>query len=214
MNTQPSGARHLVLGTVSFAICFAAWGLISAFAPSFRQQFHLTASQTALLVAVPVLLGALARIPMGMLTDRFGGRITFALLIAFIILPLLAVPKAQGLRQLLVIGFFLGMAGSSFAIGIGYVSRWYAMERQGSALGVYGLGNIGQSAAVFLGPVLALRYGFGSVYYGMAVLCAVWAIVFYSLARNAPVTVRPKSVGDMLRVLEGACRGRSQRSIS
>src|ERR1051326_6384729 len=149
MNTNPSGTRHLALGTISFAICFAAWGLISAFAPTFRQQFHLTASQTALLVAVPVLLGSFARIPMGMLTDRFGGRIVFAALIAFVIFPLLAVPRAQGLHQLLLVATFLGVAGSSFAVGVGYVSRWYGMERQGSALGVYGLGNIGQSAAVF-----------------------------------------------------------------
>ena len=196
-----SSSRHLALGTISFAICFAAWGLISAFAPAFRQQFHLSASETALLVAVPVLLGALARIPMGMLTDRFGGRIVFALLMGFVGLPLLAVPRTSGLQQLLVVAFFLGMAGSSFAVGVGYVSRWYAMERQGSALGVYGLGNIGQSAAVFLGPVVALRYGFGSVFRGMAVVCAVWAIIFFVLARNAPVSVRPKSVSDMLRVL-------------
>ncbi len=201
MARNPSVARHLLLGTLSFAICFAAWGLISAFAPTFRQQFHLSASQTALLIAVPVLLGSLARIPMGMLTDRFGGRTMFALLIAFVALPLLAVPRASDLRQLLFIAFFLGMAGSSFAIGVGYVSRWYAMERQGSALGVYGLGNIGQSAAVFLGPLVAARYGVASVYRGMALLCAVWAVVFFLFARNAPLTVRPKSVGDMLRVL-------------
>ncbi|MGA7365240.1 MAG: hypothetical protein WBX04_08940, partial [Candidatus Sulfotelmatobacter sp.] len=69
---QGSQNRHLLLGTVSFTFCFAAWGLISAFAPHFRELLHLSATQTAFLVAVPVLLGALARIPMGMLTDRFG----------------------------------------------------------------------------------------------------------------------------------------------
>jgi MFS family permease len=74
MMKSASGARHLALGPISFAICFAAWGLISAFAPAFRQQFHLSASETALLVAVPVLLGSLACIPKGVLTDRFGGR--------------------------------------------------------------------------------------------------------------------------------------------
>jgi MFS transporter, NNP family, nitrate/nitrite transporter len=200
-STEHSGARHLALGTISFAICFAAWGLISAFAPTFRQQFHLTASQTALLVATPVLLGALARLPMGMLTDRFGGRIVFSLLLGFVVLPLLAIPKVSGLNQLVSVAFFLGMAGSSFAVGVGYVSRWYSMERQGSALGVYGLGNIGQSAAVFLGPVLAARFGFASVYHAAAILCGVWAVVFFLGARNAPVTVRPKSVADMLAVL-------------
>ena len=99
MNGSPSSARHLALGAITFAMCFAAWGLISAFAPVFRQRFHLTASQTALLVTMPVLLGSLARIPVGMLTDRFGGRIIFALLAAFVALPLIAVPNASGLRQ-------------------------------------------------------------------------------------------------------------------
>jgi hypothetical protein len=72
--------RHLALGTISFVLCFAAWGMISAFAPRFREIFHLTASQTALLIAVPVLLGSLARIPMGILSDRFGGRSVFTVL--------------------------------------------------------------------------------------------------------------------------------------
>ena len=75
--------RQLALGTVSFAICFAAWGLISAFAPKFREMLHLSASQTALLIAVPVLLGSLARIPMGLLTDRYKGRFVFAALMLF-----------------------------------------------------------------------------------------------------------------------------------
>ena len=79
-NPQASQNRHLLLGTVSFTVCFAAWGLVSAFAPHFRQLLHLSATQTAFLVAVPVLLGSLARIPMGMLTDRFGGRIVFSAL--------------------------------------------------------------------------------------------------------------------------------------
>ena len=73
-NPGSAQSKHLLLGTVSFTVCFAAWGLISAFAPHFRQQFHLSATQTAFLVAVPVLLGALARLPIGMLADRFGGR--------------------------------------------------------------------------------------------------------------------------------------------
>jgi NNP family nitrate/nitrite transporter-like MFS transporter len=175
--------------------------LISAFAPVFRQLFHLSATQTALLVAVPVLLGSLARIPMGMLTDRFGGRVTFSCLMFFVALPLALVPLAGTYRDLLMVAFFLGMAGSSFAIGIGYVSRWFAMEKQGSALGVYGLGNIGQSAAVFLGPVVAAAFGLQAVYWGMAAVMVIWAAVFAWLARDAAGTVRPKSLGEMFSVL-------------
>ncbi|HET8667909.1 MAG TPA: MFS transporter, partial [Terriglobales bacterium] len=199
---RPSNpSQHLALGTISFAICFAAWGLISAFAPYFRQLLKLSATQTAFLVAVPVLLGSVARIPMGMLADRFGGRVVFSVLMFIVSVPVFLVPKAATYNNLLIVAFFLGLAGSSFAIGVGYVSRWYGMERQGSALGVYGLGNIGQSAAVFLGPLLALRIGQGSVFWAVAVLLIAWGVVFLIFARNAASTVRPKSIRDMVGVL-------------
>ena len=200
-NPTPSNARHLALGTVSFAVCFAAWGLVSAFAPRFRELFSLTATQTAFLVAVPVLLGSLARLPVGMLADRFGGRTVFAILMLLVAVPAWLVPQAGSYQSLLVIAFFLGMAGSSFPVGVGYVSRWTPAERQGSALGVYGLGNIGQSAAVFLGPLVAARIGWQPVYRGAAVLLVVWGVAFGLLARNAPSAARPKGVADMLRVL-------------
>lgn len=201
MTSQNSQNRHLLLGTVSFTTCFAAWGLISAFAPSFRQQFHLSATQTAFLVAVPVLLGALARIPIGMLADRFGGRTIFTLLMFFIAVPVALVPTVDSYRNLLAVAFLLGMAGSSFAVGVGYVSRWFSMESQGSALGLYGLGNIGQSAAVFLGPLVAASFGLRAVYWGMSLILLVWAGVFVIFARNATQTIRPKGVREMLRVL-------------
>src|SRR5438067_12142939 len=127
--------RHVALGTISFTVCFAAWGLIGAFAPRFREMLGLTASQTALLVAVPVLLGSLARIPMGMLTDRFGGRVIFSVLMAAVALPVWMVPEQSTYSSLLAVAFLLGLAGSSFAIGVGYVSRWTPPDRQGSEIG-------------------------------------------------------------------------------
>ena len=192
-----SNRRHVVLGTISFTVCFAAWGLISAFAPRFRELLHLSASETALLVAVPVLLGSLARIPMGMLTDRYGGRAIFAILMAAVSVPVWLVPLTSTYTGLLTVAFFLGLAGSSFAIGVGYVSRWTPAERQGSALGVYGLGNIGQSAAVFLGPLLAARVGIGTVYRGVSVILLVWAGVFALTARDAPRAARGAGPGMM-----------------
>ena len=205
MCIEPVDRRHLVLGTISFTVCFAAWGLISALAPRFREALHLTTSQTALLTAVPVLLGALARIPMGMLTDRFGGRAVFALLMAVVAVPVWLVPHQATYASLLVAAFFLGLAGSSFAIGVGYVSRWAPAGRQGSALGVYGLGNIGQSVALFLAPVLAARAGLPTVFNAMAVLLLVWAAAFAVLARDAPVAAgaaaQPRGIAAMLQVL-------------
>jgi NNP family nitrate/nitrite transporter-like MFS transporter len=195
--------RHLALGTISFTVCFAAWGLIGAFAPHFRDLFHLSASQTALLVAVPVILGALARIPMGVLTDRFGGRAVFAVLMLAVAPPAFLAPRMASYGDLLVVAFFLGLAGSSFAVGVGYVSRWAPADQQGSALGVYGIGNIGQSAAVFLGPVIAAWAGIGPVFGGTAVLLVIWAAAYALLARNAPAPedAPARGIGPMLAVL-------------
>lgn len=204
MNRTPATSRpnlQLALGTVSFAICFAAWGLISAFAPRFRESFHLTATQTAFLVAVPVLLGALLRIVTGMLADRFGGRTVFALLMILVAVPACMVPLVPSYEKLLYAAFFLGIAGSSFAVGVGFVSRWFPPEKQGGVLGISGLGNIGQSAAVFIGPVLAVVVGWQNIFRGMAVLLVIWGVAFFLLARNSPKTVRPSGLGAMLQIL-------------
>src|SRR5499433_1435653 len=190
MASENSAPRlQLLLGSVSFAICFAAWGLISAFAPRFRELFHLNATQTAFLVAVPVLLGALLRIVTGMLADRFGGRAVFAALMLVVAIPAYVVPSVSSYQNLLYVAFFLGIAGSSFAVGAGFVSRWFPPEKQGSALGVYGLGNIGQSATVFLGPVLAAMVGWQNIFRGMTALLVVWGVIFFLVARNSPKAV-------------------------
>src|SRR5512144_336820 len=123
--------RHLLLSTLSFTLCFAMWGLIGAFGPVFSQTFGLSGTQAALLVVVPVLLGSLARIPAGMLTDRFGGRAVFTLLMVMVAIAAALVPRASGYETLLIAAFLLGLAGSSFAVGVGYLSGWTAPQRQG-----------------------------------------------------------------------------------
>src|SRR5512142_1627915 len=196
-----SPSRPLALATISFALCFAAWGLISAFAPVFRQTYHLNATSTGFLIATPVLLGSVARLPVGMLADRFGGRLVFPLVMLVSAGAAFAVPLTHSYAMLLATAFWLGIAGSSFPVGIGFVSRWTPQARQGSALGVYGLGNIGQSAAVFGGPVLAVAIGWPKVFVVAGVLLVAWTIVFYAFARNAPAAARPRGLGEMMRVL-------------
>ena len=196
-----NASLQLWLGTFSFVVCFAAWGLISSFAPRFRDSLHLTATQTAFLVAVPVILGSLARIPMGMLTDRYGGRATFTVLMVTAAIPPVWASFAFSYGMLLAAAFCLGIAGSSFAVGVGFVSRWYPPQKQGTALGIYGLGNIGQSAIVFLGPVLAVTLGWQLVFRGMAIVLLSWAIAFYVFARNAPGVVARKGIDQMVGVL-------------
>jgi NNP family nitrate/nitrite transporter-like MFS transporter len=196
-----SAPAQLSLGTLSFVVCFAAWGLVSAFAPQFREALHLSATQSAFLVAVPVILGSLARIPMGMLTDLYGGRLIFTVLLAVSALPPIWASFATSYAMLLAAAFCLGLAGSSFAVGVGFVSRWYPPQKQGTALGIYGLGNIGQSAVVFLGPVLALTFGWQRVFRGVSVMLVVWAVLFVLLARNSPDRPQAKTLGEMLALL-------------
>src|SRR5262249_39190998 len=159
------------------------------------------APATALLVGVPALLGSLARLPMGMLTDRFGGRVMFTLLLAVSAVAAWIVPEMWSYRSLVASAFFLGLAGSSFAIGAAFVSRWTPPDRQGTALGVYGLGTLGQSLAVFAGPVVAGAYGWQTVFRGTSLVLLIWAVVFVTFARNPPRAARPAGVDAMVRVL-------------
>lgn len=202
-NQSNSSNVQLALGTVSFAICFCAWGLIGAFAPTFRQEFGLSATQTSILVATPVILGSLARIPVGILTDRFGGRSVFSVLFLISALAAFLVPMASGYTLLLAASFLLGVAGSSFAAGVAYVSKWFPPQSQGSALGIYGIGNAGQSVAVFLGPLLAISIGRDNVFVSMGVLLLIWTLAFFIFARNAPATGPLPTLASMREVLTG-----------
>ena len=193
--------RPLALATIAFMLSFAAWGLVGGLAPTFAALYELNGSQTALLVAVPVLLGSLARLPMGMLTDRFGGRGVFTGLMIVAALAAFVVAMTTSYRSLIGASFFLGLAGSSFAVGAAFVARWTPTGRQGMTLGVYGLGTLGQSLAVFGGPVIAARYGWPSVFRGTGALLVIWALTFVALARNAPQTAAPARTADMIRVL-------------
>jgi len=199
-----SPTRALVLATISFAVSFAAWGLVGGLASVFSGLYHLTASQTALLVAIPVLLGSLARLPMGILTDRFGGRLVFTALLGFSSLAAFMVPLTSSYSSLLGAAFLVGMAGSSFSVGAAFVSRWTPAARQGTALGVYGLGTMGQSLAVFVGPVFAARLGWEAVFRGTSVLLLSWAVAYFLLARNPPQPGRPGSFAAMTAILRRA----------
>ena len=193
--------RQLLLGTISFTVCFAAWGLISAFAPRFRQLLHLTATQTAFLVAVPVLLGALARIPMGMLTDRFGGRIVFTVLMFFVAIPVALVPFATGYQNLLVVGFLSGNCRLLVRGGCGFRVALVCHGETGQRARSLWPGKYRAIRRCVPGPVIAAAYGFRSVYWGLAVILLVWAVMFAVFGRNASETVRPKGLGEMLGVL-------------
>jgi NNP family nitrate/nitrite transporter-like MFS transporter len=192
--------RALILSTLAFAVAFAVWGMIAPMAKTFQTQFHLSESQAWALIAVPVLLGSVGRLPAGMLTDRFGGRVVFTVLLLGSALAALLLSFATSYTALLVGGFCVGLAGTSFSVGVGLVSRWFPPARQGFALGVYGAGTGGQTLALMGVPFLAKSMGWPGTYRVFAAVAAVAAVVFYLLARDAPVERQAKGVGEMLRV--------------
>jgi NNP family nitrate/nitrite transporter-like MFS transporter len=200
---KPGAARALFFSTTAFAVSFAVWGLVAALAATFTQMYNLSATSRSLMIAIPVLLGSVGRLPAGMLADRFGGRRVFAALLLFSALPAIGIGLSTSYTQLLVLGLFLGVAGTTFPVGIGFTSKWFSAEKQGAALGVYGMGNIGQSVAVFGAPVLALYLGsWRTVFFCFAAAAIVWAVIFYLFTRDADVTSKPKTLAENLSVLK------------
>lgn len=203
MQSSSSSPRlQLALATGAFALCFAVFGSLSAMMPILSKQLHLTAVQKSVAVAFPVLLGSLGRIPLGVLTDRFGGRSVFAVVMALSIIPAFLMGGVHDYAHLLVYGFLIGVGLASFSVGVGFVSGWYSAERQGFALGVYGAGNIGQSLAAFGAPVIAAAAGFRWGFWAFGILLGVWLLIFAVAARNAPRRGTPKKLIDTLRPLE------------
>jgi len=192
---------NLVLATVAFTLSFALWGLLSGLAPLFKANYSLSATQTSLMVAIPVLLGSLGRIPAGLLTDRFGGRLVFSVLLIFGTIPAVALALNHSYASLLVWGFWLGLAGSSFAIGVAFVSGWFPPQKQGTALGIYGVGNIGQSIAVFGGPFLTMILGIQKTFVLFGAASLFWGSIFALCARNAPRHTQKNTLCENLRVL-------------
>jgi len=201
MNGQKAQQANLALATIAFSLCFAVWSLISPLASQFQKSLGLTDTQTALLLALPVILGSLARVPMGILTDHLGGRRVFTALIAFSILPVVFMGFANSYAMMLVGGFFLGMAGSSFAIGVPFVSRWYSAQSQGTALGIYGMGNIGTAVAAYSVPWIAANYGTRYAFWVFAPVLAVYAVMFWLLAEDAPSPPKPSSLAQNLQLV-------------
>ena len=183
----PAGAsRNLILATVAFAVAFVGWSLIAPLGKRFQDDLDLTNTRTLMLTAVPVVLGSLLRIPVGALTDRLGGRVMFPVVLAVSAIPAAVFGFVDGYAALIVVGFFLGIAGSSFAVGVPFVAGWYPKERQGFALGVYGMGNIGTAVAAFGAPAIVDWLGREVLGIAAAVLLLATALVFYRMAEDPP----------------------------
>ncbi len=176
----------LTLATVSMAVGFAVWTLLAPLAPLFREQWSLSATQTGILVAVPVILGSIARIPLGIVTDRFGGRLVFTVFLYFLVVPLILASLAPGFGVMLGVAFVLGVAGAVFAIGVPFVARWFPPRQQGLALGIYGMGNIGSAVSALVAPPVATNFGWSVAFLAFVPVVLVMGTLVLLFARDAP----------------------------
>jgi NNP family nitrate/nitrite transporter-like MFS transporter len=196
----------LALATVGFAVNFWAWALLSPLAATFATRLHLTSFEQALLVAVPVVVGSVGRIPVGALTDRYGGRAMFPLVSLITIVPVLYLGLwgHDSLAALLVGGFFLGVGGTTFAIGVPYVNAWYPPERRGTAVGIFGAGMGGTAISALTTVKLVGAGSLATPFVLTAAVLAVYAVVAFLMMRDAPN--RPVPTAPLAARLAGALR--------
>ncbi|RFA28998.1 MFS transporter [Alkalilimnicola ehrlichii] len=169
----------LTASTAAFTLCFAVWVMFSIIGIPIRTELGLSQTQFGLLTATPVLTGSLVRLPLGMLTDRFGGRIVLVVLLLSTVIPIWLISVATQYWQFLVLGLFVGAAGGAFSVGIAYTARWFPKERQGLAMGIFGAGNGGAALTKFIAPSLLVAYGWQVVPQVYAVAMLAMAILFW-----------------------------------
>jgi len=186
---RPSRAdqqRALWLSTIAFTLCFAVWTIFSIIGLSIREQLSLSEFEYGLLIATPVLTGSLTRLFLGVWTERYGGRLVFSLQMILAGAATFALTWANSYLTFLLAALGVGLAGGSFIIGVAYVSKWYPQARQGTALGVFGMGNVGAAVTKFLAPFVLVAWGWQSVAELWAAGIAIMGVAFYVMAKDDP----------------------------
>jgi NNP family nitrate/nitrite transporter-like MFS transporter len=191
--------KSLVISTLAFTICFAVWTVFSIIGIKIKEDLGLTDSQFGLLVATPILTGSLSRIFLGIWTDQFGGRLVFFCLMITTSIATWLLASVSTYEMFLVAALGVGLAGGSFAVGIAYVSRWYESSKQGTALGIFGMGNVGAAVTNFGAPFLLVAYGWENVAKIYSVVLFVMAIVFWFTTEEDPVTKARKERGEKVK---------------
>ncbi|MER2527288.1 MAG: MFS transporter, partial [Candidatus Competibacter denitrificans] len=178
----------LTMNTMAFAVNFAVWVMFSVIGIKIKAELNLNETEFGLLVATPILTGSLVRLPLGILTDRYGGRIIFFIQMLLVSIPTWLVSYATEYWQYLVLGLFVGLAGGSFAVGIAYTSTWFSKERQGTAMGIFGAGNAGSSLTKFIAPMIIAAFGAWQMVPKIyAVALVVMAVLFWFFTYTDPL---------------------------
>ncbi|GHC72671.1 MFS transporter [Limoniibacter endophyticus] len=190
-----SATRALSMSTIAFTVCFAVWTIFSIIGIRIKEELVLTETQFGLLVGMPILTGSLVRMLLGIWTDRLGGRLVYTgtMLAAALATCLLAF--ATTYLQMLIAALGIGLAGGSFAVGVAYVSRFYPPSRQGTALGIFGVGNVGAAITKFIAPFVLIAWGWQSVALVWAAALALMAVAFWLTTEDDPVIRHRRETG-------------------
>ncbi|MFC3165547.1 nitrate/nitrite transporter [Ciceribacter thiooxidans] len=194
---SPQGQKTaLAMSTVAFTVCFAVWTIFAIIGIQIRKDLNLSETQFGLLVGTPILTGSLVRVVLGIWTDRYGGRVVFTATMLAAAVATFFLTYATTYPQVLVAALGVGIAGGSFAVGVAYVSRWYPPEKQGTALGIFGAGNVGAAVTKSLAPLVLVAFGSHAVAQVWAGALVVMAIVFWFTAKDDPVLVARRRAGE------------------
>jgi len=187
--------RALWLSTLAFTVCFAAWTIFSIIGVQIKEDLDLNDTQFGLLIGTPILTGSLIRLLLGIWTDQYGGRIVYTLVMLSAAAATWLLTFAYDYTTFLMAALGVGVAGGSFAVGIAYVSRWFPPEKQGTALGIFGAGNVGAAVTKFLAPMIMVAYGWETVAQIWALALVVMAVIFWLGTDDEPELKRRKAAG-------------------
>ena len=194
----------LLVSTLAFTVCFMVWMMFGVIGIPIKKMLNLSSTQFGLLTAMPVLTGSLVRVPLGIWTDKFGGRIVMTALMALTVPAIWFMSYATEYWHFLTIGLFVGLAGGSFSVGTPYVARWFPKNRQGMAMGVYGAGNSGAAVNKFVAPVLLVAFGWAIVPQVYAAIMLGTLVLLWFFSHSDPSHLVPSHVKftDQLKALK------------
>ncbi|MGO4436219.1 MFS transporter [Rhizobium sp. RAF56] len=179
-------AKALWMSTIAFTLCFAVWTIFAIIGIRIKQELGLNEAQFGLLVGTPILTGSLVRIVLGIWTGRYGGRLVYTLTMLAAALATFLLSYAHTYTEMLIAGLGVGLAGGSFAVGVAYVSPFFPAEKQGTALGIFGAGNVGAAVTKFAAPFVLIAWGWQAVAQIWAVGLALMAITFWFTTTDDP----------------------------
>jgi NNP family nitrate/nitrite transporter-like MFS transporter len=204
MSMRGKALSVLGVSTLAFTVCFMVWMMFGVIGIPIKKSLGLNATQFGLLTAMPVLTGSLVRVPLGVWTDRFGGRIVLFITMLLCVVPIYLMSYATQYWHFLTLGLFVGLAGGSFSVGTPYVARWFPKNQQGFAMGVFGAGNSGAAVNKFVAPALVVAFGWTMVPQVYAAVMLGTALIFWFGSHSDPshLVQSKASFADQLKALK------------